>query len=132
MKLLLITASFFFLTTKSTCKNKNTPAVYDNCFKGRLEIKANCMNYTVSILEGQMDTSLYNASWTNESTGKSYKDVFALGSRCSFPNTINEGDEFYFTLDSTSDQGCAVCMMYYPVPPKKLEIKVIPGPCANN
>ena len=45
------------------------------------------------------------------------------------PGNINAGDEFYFMIDSTSVQNCAVCLMYYPVPSKKLSIKVIPGPC---
>lgn len=86
------------------------------------------MNYTIS-LQDPIDTSLVVANWTDESTGKSYKNVFALGSRCNFPSDIKEGDEFYFAIDSTTVQNCAVCLIYYPVPPKKLSIKVIPGPC---
>ncbi|HEU0111162.1 MAG TPA: hypothetical protein VFQ73_09820 [Flavisolibacter sp.] len=88
------------------------------------------MNYTISLVNGTMDTSLIAARWTNESTGKSYNNVFALGSKCNFPSTINEGDEFYFTIDSTTVQNCAVCLLYYPVPPKKLSIKVQQEPCA--
>jgi hypothetical protein len=115
--------------TASTCKGKKTMNTA-NCFKGKLQVKANCMNYTISV-EGKIDTSLVAANWTDESTGKSYKNVFALGSRCNFPSTINEGDEFYFSVDSSVVQNCAVCLMYYPVPPKKLSIKIIPGPCTQ-
>ena len=87
------------------------------------------MNYTIKLLEGNMDTSLIVNTWTNESTGKSYSNVFALGSRCSFPADIQEGQEFYFVVDNTTVQNCAVCMMYYPVPPKQLSVKVLQGPC---
>ena len=66
------------------------------------------------------------ASWTDENTGKTYKDAFALGNPCNFPATINQGDEFYFIIDSTKKQEqCIVCMAYYPTPPKKLFIKVV-------
>ena len=131
MKVLFLAASLFFLMTKEDCNSKKGKANSSNpgCYKGRLEIKGGCMNYTISIAGQNFDTSLVVASWTDENTGKTYNNVFALKSRCTFPDNINAGDEFYFTIDSTSVQNCAVCLMYYPVPPKKLSIKVIPGPC---
>ena len=129
MKLLLLLGSIILVTSEKNCRNKKADLPPDVCFKGKLEVKANCMNYTISIAGGNMDTSLFVPLWTDESTGKSYKNVFALGSKCNFPNTINEGDEFYFTIDSTAGQNCAVCMMYYPVPAKKLSIRVIQDPC---
>lgn len=94
-------------------------------YKAKLEIKGICMNYTLRLLEGDLDTTQVVANWTDESTGKSYQNVFALGSPCTFPNTIKEGDEFYFRIDSSEKQECAVCMAYYPTPPKKLSIKVV-------
>ena len=87
------------------------------------------MNYTISMAGKDFDTSFVVANWTDESTGKAYKNVFALNSRCTFPGTINQGDEFYFKIDTTTVQNCFVCLIYYPVPSKKLSIKVIPGPC---
>ena len=125
MKLFLILSSVILLASEKSCKNKK----YDNCFKGRLEIKANCMNYTISIVEGNMDTALYVKNWTDENTGKQYKDVFALDSKCNFPDSIKEGDEFYFTIDSSANRDCSVCMMYYPVPGKAVAIKVVDQPC---
>ncbi len=98
------------------------------CYKGRLEVKALCSNYTIAILDGPIDTSLVEASWTDESTGKQYRNVFALGSPCSFPDSIQQGQEFYFTLSET-DKDCAVCMAYYPKPAKALSIKVLDKPC---
>lgn len=65
-------------------------------YKGRLEIKGICMNYTIKLLEGDMDTSLIAGTWTNEVTGKIHKNVFALGSPCIFPSSVKEEDEFFF------------------------------------
>lgn len=98
------------------------------CYTGRLEVKGACMNYTISVVNGDA-SGFATSSWKNEETGKTYKNAFALGSKCDFPATINEGDEFTFVLDSTARQDCAVCMMYYPTPPTKVSIRVIPGPC---
>ncbi len=78
------------------------------------------MNYTIKILEGLIDTSIVEAKWTDEQTKKSYTNVFSLGSPCTFPATINEGDEFYFSIDSSTVQDCIVCMAYYPKPTKHL------------
>jgi hypothetical protein len=123
MKLLLFLSAIFILTASADkCGNKKTET---GKYKARLEIKALCMNYTLRLLEGDIDTSLIVADWTDESTGKAYKNVFALGSRCTFPATIEQGDDFYFVIDTIQKQDCAVCMAYYPTPPKKLSIKVV-------
>jgi hypothetical protein len=123
MKLFILLTGIFLLTISADkCSGKKSDAI---SFKAKLEIKALCMNYTIRLLEGSIDTSLISSSWTNESTGKSYNNVFGLGSPCTFPASIKEGDEFYFTIDSSSKQDCPVCMAYYPTPPKKLSIKVV-------
>jgi hypothetical protein len=131
MKFLFLVASFILLTAKEDCKTKkgNSNVNPTGCYMGRLEVKGGCMNYTISIISPNVDTALVAGNWTDETTGKTYKNVFALKSRCTFPDNINAGDEFYFMIDSTSVQNCAVCLMYYPVPSKKLSIKVVPGPC---
>lgn len=125
MKLILIAAIAALPFSKQTCK-KNTTAT--NCYKGRLEVKGICSNYTIKLVEGKMDTSMIVAEWKDEVTGKKHNNVFALGSPCTFPATLNEGDEFYFTIDTTKQQ-CAVCMAYYPKPGKALSIKVLDKPC---
>lgn len=108
-------------TTTNKCKNKNNSTGY----KGRLEVKGMCMNYTIKLLEGNLDPSKLVAEWKNEVTGKTYSNVFALGSVCNFPPTINEGNEFYFTIDTTYVSNCAVCLAYYPKPAKSIAIKVV-------
>lgn len=107
----------------------NKHKVAATCYKGQLVVKAACMNYTISVLDGTMDTSKIEKIWTDETTGKVYQNAFRLGSPCNFPNTIKEGDIFYFELAENAVQNCAVCMMYYPTPQKKLAINVVPGPC---
>ena len=129
MKLLLLLSTFILLgaSTKS-CKNQQLPP---GCYKGKLEIKALCMNYTISIQSKNFDTSMVVNSWTDETTGKTYKNAFRLGSPCTFPDSLKAGDEFYFTIDSTSVQNCMVCMAYYPTPSKRLSIKVLNATCTK-
>jgi hypothetical protein len=111
------------------CEKENAVR-FTNCFKGRLESKGICMNYTISVVEGNMDPSKVEASWTNPQTGKVYKNAFRLASVCTFPPGIQEGDEFYFTLPAEGvPQDCVVCMAYYPTPKKELAITVINKPC---
>ena len=89
------------------------------------------MNYTISIIEGKVDTSQVELQWTDPNTGKIYSNAFRLGSPCDFPAQLNEGDEFFFTIFNSVDNNCAVCMAYYPTPVKALSIKTISGPCLN-
>ncbi|TCZ67358.1 hypothetical protein [Flaviaesturariibacter aridisoli] len=118
------------VSVQGGCK-KNSPKPAVGCYKGRLEVKGLCMNYTVSVLEGAIDTALVESSWRDEQTGISYRNVFGLGSPCTFPAGIRQGDAFYFTIDSSSVQNCAVCLAYYPTPPKKLAIRVQTAACSQ-
>jgi hypothetical protein len=128
MKILLIISTIIALSASNKSCKEELPA---GCYKGKLEIKAECMNYTISIQSKNFDTSMVITNWTDENTGRNYKNVFGLGSRCTFPDSLKAGDEFYFTIDSTSKQNCSVCMMYYPTPNKKLSIKVLNAPCTK-
>lgn len=123
MKLFLLLPGLLLLTASANkCNKKSAGTTY----KAKLETKALCMNYTLRLVEGNIDTSLISASWTDESKGKTFDKVFGLANPCDFPSTINEGDEFYFTIDTAKTKDCAVCMAYYPTPPRKLSIKVLP------
>lgn len=125
MKSLIVLSLIFILTVSADKCGDKKQSASNGIYKAKLETKALCMNYTLRLLEGDIDTSLITASWTDESTGKSYTNAFGLGSPCTFPSTIEQGDEFYFKIDSSAKQECAVCMAYYPTPPKKLSIKVV-------
>lgn len=130
MKILFIFTSLLLLSnSKQNCHKKKIETLATNCYKGKLEIKADCMNYTISIQSNNFNPEFVVKSWKDETTGKMYQNVFGLKSRCNFPDSINESDEFYFTIDSFSVQKCMVCLMYYPTPEKKLSIKVLNEPC---
>lgn len=121
---LLATATVFRPQCGSEKKSLESPS----CYKGRLEIKGICANYTIAVLEGKMDPSKIEATWQDENTGKTYKNVFALASACSFPDNIKEGESFYFTI-SNAKEDCMVCQAFYPKPPRALAITVLEKPC---
>jgi hypothetical protein len=131
MNMRVLTLMFLSVVMLSAvhCTKKQPPsdpfltAQTDDLLKGRLEIKQGCGTYTIKVLEGNIDSSLIEASWTDPNTGKSYENVFGLGSPCNFPNDINEGDEFYFKVEPHV-QNCMLCQAIYPMPQKKLSITV--------
>jgi hypothetical protein len=123
MKILIPLTTLFLLSLPA--KNCNEKKPDTSRLKGKLEIKAMCMNYTIRLTEGSADTSKLVANWTDETTGKSYSNVFGLGNPCDFPSTLKQGDEFYFTIETVKEKNCAICMAYYPTPRKKLIIKVV-------
>ena len=124
--ILFVSALAMLALTNFQCRKDNDLV---GCFKGRLEIKGICMNYTIKVLEGNMDTSMVQAVWTDPSTSQTHTNVFGLASPCNFPSNLNEGDEFYFKIDKSPNNNCAVCMAYYPTPEKKLGIHVTDSPC---
>lgn len=127
MKLLLLASGVLLLSgSAQKCGSKKNSGETTGTYKARLETKALCMNYTLTLLEGSLDTSQVSSSWTDESKGKTFSNAFGLANPCDFPQSINEGDEFYFTIETAKTKDCAVCMAYYPTPPHKLTIKVVP------
>ncbi len=121
-RLFILSAIFLLSISAENCAKKQKN---NTIYKGRLEIKAICMNYTIQLLEGNMDTSKITTSWINETTKKSYSNVFGLENPCKFPASIKEGEEFYFVIDTLSSEPCMVCTAYYPTPEKKLFIKIV-------
>ncbi|HEX4875420.1 MAG TPA: hypothetical protein VFV31_02035 [Chitinophagaceae bacterium] len=134
MKILILLSSLsFLLLSNSDCKKRkangnpigNELTVSNETYKGRLEIAGICKNYTISLLEGKIDTSRIESSWKNDADQKTYLNVFRLGNPCTLPDTIKQGNEFYFTIDTSKQNDCIVCMAYYPTPVKSLNIKVV-------
>lgn len=107
------------------CNSKTSSKSVGTRLKARFEIAGMCSNYTFTLIQGILDTSLVQASWTNPQTQQSYTNAFGLVSACDFPSDLKEGDEFYFELDNNEPKQCAICMAYYPVPEKKLNIKIL-------
>ena len=92
---------------------------------GKLVLKGICMNYVIEVIEGNIDPNLIEKEWINELTNVAYNNVFALGSVCSFPEGIEEGDTFQFSVQTNdADQTCAVCEAYSPTPDKSLQINI--------
>lgn len=111
--------SLLFLSA-SDCKPKEKGK-----YKARFEVAGICMHYTFSLLEGDIDKSLVDSAWTDENTGKTYRNAFALENPCSFPKNISAGEEFYFNIDTATVQNpCMVCEAFYPTAGKRLRIKV--------
>ena len=119
---ILLSVAATLLLSSTECSTKKTSS---EKYKGKFEIAGICSNYTIGVVEGNIDTALVVNKWTDENTGKSYSKVFKLGNPCVFPKTIKEGDEFYFVIDTTTEVPCTVCMAYYPTPSKKLSIKIV-------
>lgn len=89
------------------------------CYKGRLTIRGICANYVITVLEGNLSGLSLTKSWTDETDGKVYENVFTLSNPCSFPD-IKEGNEFYFTVEKNSEKPCIVCQAFRPVPRPKI------------
>jgi len=123
--IIALLAGIVSLGTLSCTKQKT---LQEGCFKGRLERKGICMNYTIRVLEGQIDPSLVEAEWTDTVAGTTHYNVFRLGSPCGFPDDIEEGDEFYFRMVE-ADPDCVICMAYYPTPSKEISIEVLSEGC---
>lgn len=97
----------------------------NNCLKGKLAINGICGNITIQVLSGSIDSNLIVKNWEDPSNSKTYENVFALKSICTFPSNLKEGDEFYFKIDNNpKGSDCAVCLAYRPTPPKGLMISV--------
>jgi len=123
MKLVLLLSALATITLSNTECNNNKYS--SKKIKGQLAIKGICFNYTVKLLEGTIDTSVISTKWKDPNTEKIHTNVFALANPCTFPNLINEGDEFDFELDISDTTPCIVCEAYYPTPPRSLKIKVL-------
>ena len=116
----------FIILLNISCNKSNDTSVA--CFKGKLVLKGICMNYVIQITEGDVDKSLFESVWQNPLSNTTYQNVFGLASICNFPSTMNEGDEFYFTIPKNPiPQSCAQCKAYSPIPNKKISIEI----CSN-
>lgn len=54
-----------------------------------------------------------------------YEHVVSVSNTCEFPSTINEGDIFYFEINTNTNNNCVVCAMYDAPPTKKVAVKNI-------
>lgn len=119
MKYFLIPLILLPLLAFQCWKNMDWPV-----YKGQLAIAGICGNYTVVLLEGDLSPDLYENTWVDPQTNIRYSKAFRLANICDFPATIQEGQEFYFTTESTPSNECVTCLAVYPTPSKAIDIKV--------
>jgi hypothetical protein len=128
----LITVTLGSLLNVGLCTRTGSeppaPPFPANCYSGQLAVKGTCMNYTIKVNAGNIDTSKFQATWTNPASNITYTNVFALANPCDFPAAINEGESFFFRID-TPRVSCATCQAFYPQPAKRLSITVLSQSC---
>jgi hypothetical protein len=83
------------------------------------------MNYVIEVLD-PINENWVEAEWVNPFSEESYTNAFRLGSVCTFDETLEEGDLFYFeaSTEPFEEEFCAVCEAYSPTPTKTLYIRV--------
>ena len=127
IKLILIFFIFSFCEKESIYIEKSTDLkCQDYPYVGKLVLKGLCLNYTIEFISPKEDNlELIETNWNDdEFSGKLYNNVFRLGSICSFPSNIKEGDKFSFNIISTYQESCIVCKAYSPTPKKTIYIEV--------
>lgn len=122
-KLISVLLVVLMVASAYQCNNK-TGSGKEGTLKGRLVVKEICSHYVVQVISGSSDTSRVTNGWLDDKRGKTYDNVFTVSNRCSFPADLKEGDEFEFTFEPEVMEDCAVCMAYYPTPPKRNTIKI--------
>lgn len=110
----------------AACQAKRKTTAGEIRYEGQLAEKGICKNYTLVVLSGNIDTGRVEAEWTNPASGKTHRRAFRLENPCQFPDSLKEGDRFYFTIAPAPAPECMVCMAYYPTPAKSLSILVVP------
>lgn len=100
-------------------------------FRGRVAVLGMCGNITLSLIDGNLDTSRYRTAWKDPNTGITHPNAFRLENPCTvgFPADIKVGDVFRFTVteSSAADRNCMMCMAYYPTPDVGVSIRYL-GP----
>jgi len=92
--------------------------------KGKLAVNGICANITITLVEGNLEPTQFENSWTNPITGITYQKAFRLANPCQFPSHIREGDEFYFRVRPSANENCVTCLAFYPTPQTALTIQV--------
>lgn len=116
-----------FLCQSMTCnKVSSTDATVDPiCYKGKLIMRGLCGNAVVQVLDNNMPSSFYEASWKDPMTGVIYEKVMGNLNYCTFPGDIAENTIIYFTIEYPSEvPACAQCKAYSPSPEIRQYIRV--------
>lgn len=118
-RILLLVAVAFLLLGFQCEKQVDGPLL-----KGRLAVNGICSNITITLVEGDLEPTQFENSWTDPITGITYQKAFRLANPCQFPSHIREGDEFYFRVRPSVNESCVTCLAFYPTPQIALTIQV--------
>lgn len=118
-RILLLVAVAFLLLGFQCEKQVDGPLL-----KGKLAVNGICSNITITLVEGDLEPTQFENSWTDPITGITYQKAFRLANPCQFPSHIREGDEFYFRVRPSVNESCVTCLAFYPTPPIALTIQV--------
>ena len=118
-RILLLVAVTFLLLGFQCEKQVDGPLL-----KGKLAVNGICSNITITLVEGELEPTQFENSWTDPITGITYQKAFRLANPCQFPSHIREGDEFYFRVRPSVNESCVTCLAFYPTPQIALTIQV--------
>ena len=118
-RILLLVAVAFLLLGFQCEKQVDGPLL-----KGKLAVNGICSNITITLVEGDLEPTQFENSWTDPITGITYQKAFRLANPCQFPSHIREGDEFYFRVSPRANENCVTCLAFYPTPQIALTIQV--------
>lgn len=92
--------------------------------RGKLADEGLCRNYTITVTGGNINPDLIDSLWTNPFSKIKYKYAFGVANFCDF-KSVKKGQEFYFEIISPGNTDCINCAAAWPIPGKKLNIKVL-------
>jgi hypothetical protein len=118
-RILLLVAVAFLLLGFQCEKQVGGPLL-----KRKLAVNGICSNITITLVEGELEPTQFENSWTDPITGITYQKAFRLANPCQFPSHIREGDEFYFRVRPSVNESCVTCLAFYPTPQIALTIQV--------
>ena len=118
-RILLLVAVAFLLLGFQCEKQVDGPLL-----KCKLAVNGICSNITITLVEGDLEPTQFENSWTDPITGITYQKAFRLANPCQFPSHIREGDEFYFRVRPSVNESCVTCLAFYPTPQIALTIQV--------
>ena len=127
MKTMVAFGLIFIGLLHTGCQKKESPDQTENptqngCWKGILVKKGICGQRVIKIISSDKNGLAFATTWKDETSGKTYENVFTVENFCTFPSSVNEGDEVSFSVTANRSNNCIVCQAYTPVPNEKNSI----------
>ena len=93
--------------------------------KGKLVYRS-CATLVIQVIDAKHFAITQN-SWQPENSGKKYKNVFAVSNQCSFPDSIEVGQQVNFQIipNDPNTKDCMLCSLFDNPPKKSHLVKVV-------